>query len=76
MRRMHQTNSFLQASESWYYKGRCLWITPIMTCSSAWQLSSMSESARSPTAKELKPGFVFDGERIPLINPQRFIFKP
>ena len=25
------------------------------------------------TAKELKPGFVFDGERIPLINPQRGI---
>ena len=28
------------------------------------------------TAKELKPGFVFGGERIPLINPQRGIFKP
>jgi putative restriction endonuclease len=28
------------------------------------------------TATELKPGFVFDGERIPLINPQRGIFKP
>jgi putative restriction endonuclease len=28
------------------------------------------------TAAELKPGFVFDGERIPLINPQRGIFKP
>jgi putative restriction endonuclease len=28
------------------------------------------------TAKELKPGFVFNGERIPLINPQRGIFKP
>ena len=28
------------------------------------------------TANELKPGFVFDGERIPLINPQRGIFKP
>jgi putative restriction endonuclease len=28
------------------------------------------------TAMELKPGFVFDGERIPLINPQRGIFKP
>ena len=28
------------------------------------------------TAKELKPGFVFEGERIPLINPQRGIFKP
>ena len=28
------------------------------------------------TATELKPGFVFDGERIPLVNPQRGIFKP
>ncbi len=28
------------------------------------------------TAAELKPGFVFDGERIPLINPQRGIFRP
>ena len=28
------------------------------------------------TANELKPGFVFDGERVPLINPQRGIFKP
>ena len=23
------------------------------------------------TADELKPGFVFEGERIPLVNPQR-----
>ena len=28
------------------------------------------------TAAEFKPGFVFDGERIPLINPRRGIFKP
>lgn len=28
------------------------------------------------TAEELKPGFVFEGERIPLVNPQRGIFKP
>ena len=28
------------------------------------------------TARELKPGFIFAGERIPLINPQRGIFKP
>jgi putative restriction endonuclease len=28
------------------------------------------------TATELKPGFVFEGERVPLINPQRGIFKP
>jgi putative restriction endonuclease len=25
---------------------------------------------------DLRYGFVFDGERIPLINPQRGIFKP
>ena len=28
------------------------------------------------TATELKPGFIFQGERIPLVNPQRGIFKP
>jgi len=28
------------------------------------------------TANELKPGFVLGGARIPLINPQRGIFKP
>jgi putative restriction endonuclease len=28
------------------------------------------------TAKELAPGFVFQGERVPLVNPQRGIFKP
>jgi len=28
------------------------------------------------TAAELKPGFLFRQERIPLINPQRGIFKP
>jgi putative restriction endonuclease len=28
------------------------------------------------TATELKPGFAFNGKRVPLINPQRGIFKP
>jgi putative restriction endonuclease len=28
------------------------------------------------TAAELKPGFLFQRERIPLVNPQRGIFKP
>jgi putative restriction endonuclease len=28
------------------------------------------------TAGDLKPGFQFGGARIPLINPQRGIFKP
>ena len=28
------------------------------------------------TAADFKPGFTFEGVRIPLINPQRGIFKP
>ena len=36
----------------------------------------LSETHDNLTANELKPGFVFQGERIPLINPQRGIFKP
>jgi putative restriction endonuclease len=28
------------------------------------------------TPTELNPGFIFDGQRIPLVNPQRGIFKP
>ena len=36
----------------------------------------LSEIHDHLTATELKPGFVFDGERIPLINPRRGIFKP
>jgi putative restriction endonuclease len=28
------------------------------------------------TGTELKPGFIFRGDRIPLVNPQRGIFKP
>jgi putative restriction endonuclease len=36
----------------------------------------LSEVHDHLTAIELKPGFMFRGERIPLINPQRGIFKP
>ena len=36
----------------------------------------LSEVHDHLTATELKPGFVFAGARIPLINPQRGIFKP
>jgi putative restriction endonuclease len=39
-------------------------------------LRRLSELHDHLTANELKPGFVFNGERIPLINPQRGIFKP
>ena len=28
------------------------------------------------TAIDLRPGFIFEGQRIPLVNPQRGIFKP
>src|SRR5690348_9524379 len=37
---------------------------------------SLSEVHGHLTANELKPGFVFEGERLPLINQQRGIFKP
>ncbi|MGE3777998.1 MAG: HNH endonuclease [Pirellulaceae bacterium] len=36
----------------------------------------LSEVHTHLTATELKPGFEFKGERFPLINPQRGIFKP
>ena len=36
----------------------------------------LSEVNDHLTANELKPGFVFGGERVPLVNPQRGIFKP
>jgi len=36
----------------------------------------LSEIHDHLTAKELAPGFLFRGERIPLVNPQRGIFKP
>jgi len=36
----------------------------------------LSEVHDHLTAERLKPGFQFQGERIPLINPQRGIFKP
>jgi putative restriction endonuclease len=36
----------------------------------------LSEVHDHLTTTELKPGFIFEGERVPLINPQRGIFKP
>ncbi|MEO8040224.1 MAG: HNH endonuclease [Betaproteobacteria bacterium] len=36
----------------------------------------LSEVHDQLTADELKPGFLFQGQRLPLINPQRGIFKP
>ena len=40
------------------------------------QVRRLSETHDQLTAKELSPGFEFRGTRIPLINPQRGIFKP
>ena len=36
----------------------------------------LSDTHDHLTSNELKPGFLFQGARIPLINPQRGIFKP
>jgi putative restriction endonuclease len=36
----------------------------------------LSEVHDHLTATELNPGFAFDGKRVPLIDPQRGIFKP
>ncbi len=36
----------------------------------------LSELHDHLTANELRPGFIFEGRRIPLMNPQRGIFKP
>lgn len=40
------------------------------------QVRKLGEVHDHLTAKELKPGFVFQGTRFPLVNPQRGIFKP
>lgn len=36
----------------------------------------LTEAQNNISAEELKRGFTFEGERIPLVNPQRGIFKP
>ncbi len=40
------------------------------------QVRRMLELRDPLTSEDLARGFVFQGERIPLINPQRGIFKP
>ena len=40
------------------------------------QVRRRNETHDHLTATELKPGFIFAGERFPLMNPQRGIFKP
>lgn len=40
------------------------------------QVRRLNETHDHLTAADLRPGFVFAGERLPLMNPQRGIFKP
>lgn len=40
------------------------------------RVRSLGEVHNFLTGNELRPGFVFEGKRIPLVNPQRGIFKP
>jgi len=40
------------------------------------RVEKLSQVHERLTAKELKSGFMFEGERYPLVNPQRGIFKP
>lgn len=48
----------------------------MMRMSAFEHVRRLSEVHDQLTANELSPGFVFEGKRIPLINPQRGIFKP
>jgi putative restriction endonuclease len=48
----------------------------LMRIAALQHVHRLSETHDHLSATELKPGFEFDGERIPLINPQRGIFKP
>ena len=36
----------------------------------------LTETQNNISAEDLRRGFTFEGERIPLVNPQRGIFKP
>lgn len=40
------------------------------------KVRKLCEVDNSLTAEDLKPGFTYQGKRIPLVNPQRGIFKP
>jgi putative restriction endonuclease len=40
------------------------------------RIRQLTELRDGLTASDLAPGFQFEGLRIPLINPQRGIFKP
>lgn len=40
------------------------------------QVCALADASGNLTSSDLRTGFTFEGERIPLINPQRGIFKP
>jgi putative restriction endonuclease len=48
----------------------------LMRLAALAHIRKLGEMLDHLTAIELKPGFMFQDERIPLINPQRGIFKP
>ncbi len=48
----------------------------LMRAAAFEQVRKLGEIHDHLTAKELKLGFIFENERIPLVNPQRGIFKP
>lgn len=48
----------------------------LMRLSAFEHVRRLSEVRDYLTANDLKPGFLFQGVRVPLINPQRGIFKP
>jgi hypothetical protein len=48
----------------------------LMRAAAFEQIRKLGEIHDHLTANELKSGFIFENERIPLVNPQRGIFKP
>jgi hypothetical protein len=49
---------------------------PVMRMAAFEHVRRLNEIHNHLTAIELKPGFMFRGKRVSLINPQRGIFKP
>lgn len=48
----------------------------LMRVAALQHVRKLSESHDHLTATDLRPGFLYEGQRIPLLNPQRGIFKP
>jgi putative restriction endonuclease len=51
-------------------------VDTLMRMAAFEQVRKLTDARSHLTAPELRQGFLFDGERLPLINPQRGIFKP